>query len=379
MVRRRRSRISSANELSNSKRSLRSFAKIYLSYPTLTVSISVPSNLSCHVNSVKRTPLTSSLLLNVRRASSGKMRSSSRPSLPATNRDTTCTKQNEDWDTVLSNTNMMMQGLAKRSSITCPIMNARQRSLMENRSASISSLSSNAVSSLHMPSSHSSCSVLSRKAKAQPRTRPMSHVFWKIPVRVAMPSPPPHHETRVLKSSMKDDTKTEKMDAAHRDTRHVAFSATQEVIGTSASTDHHPSDTWYSKVDNEQFLNDTNICAQGINRAMEYAASTFESTYNSPTGLTSPQVLQEYLSTPQEVIGIEHLLTAQKSVRESLKCNHRKTILDEQQSRRRQLRRRSDDDDCCSSNSTATTTTHLHSAISTYMAIERAAYSILVK
>eukprot|EP01083_Nonionella_stella_P012372 35122_1 len=263
---------------------------------------------------------------------------------------------------------MMMQGLAKRSSITCPIMNARQRSLMENRSASISSLSSNAVSSLP------------RKAKAQPRTRPMSHVFWKIPVRVAMPSPPPHHKTRVLKSSMKDDTKTKKMDTAHRDTRHVAFSATQEVIGTSTSvsTDHHPSDTWYSKVDNEQFLNDTNICAQGINRAMEYAASTFESTYNSPTGLTSPQVLQEYLSTPQEVIGIEHLLTAQKSVRESLKCNHRKTILDEQQSRRRQLRRRSDDDDCCSSNCTATTT-HLHSAISMHMAIGRAAYSILVK
>ena len=369
MVRRRRSRISSANELSNSKRSLRSFAKIYPSYPTLTVSISVPSNLSCHVNSVKRTPPTSSLLLMC----------SSRPSLPAKNRDTTCTKQNEDWDTVLlSNTNMMMQGLAKRSSITCPIMNARQRSLMENKSASISSLSSNAVSSLHMPSSHSSCSVLSRKAKAQPRTRPMSHVFWKIPVRVAMPSPPPLHETRVLKSSMKDDTKTKKMDTAHRDTRHVAFSATQEVIGTSASTDHHPSDTWYSKVDNEQFLNDTNICAQGINRAMEYAASTFESTYNSPTGLTSPQVLQEYLSTPQEVIGIEHLLTAQKSVRESLKCNHRKTILDEQQSRRRQLRRRSDDDDCCSSNCTATTT-HLHSAISMHMAIGRAAYSILVK
>ena len=66
MVRRRRSRISSANELS--KRSLRSFAKIYPSYPTLTVSISVPSNLSCHVNSVKRTPPTSSLLLKVRRA-----------------------------------------------------------------------------------------------------------------------------------------------------------------------------------------------------------------------------------------------------------------------------------------------------------------------
>ena len=275
---------------------------------------------------------------------------------------------------------MMMPGQAKRSSIACPIMNAQQRSLMENRSASISSLSSNADSSLHMPSSHSSCcSVLSRKAKAQPRTitRPMSHVFWKIPVRVAMPSPPPLQETRVLKSSMKDDTKTKKMDTAHIDTRHVAFSATQEVIGTSASTDHHPSDTWYSKVDNEQFLNDTNICAQGINRAMEYAASTFEST---PTGLTSPQVLQEYLSTPQEVIGIEHLLTVQKSVRESLKCNHRKTILDEQQSRRRQLRRRSDDDDCCSSNCTATTThLHLHSAISMHMAIGRAAYSILVK
>ena len=149
----------------------------------------------------------------------------------------------------------------------------------------------------------------------------------------------------------------------------MAFATRLEVIGGSADG------AWYSKEDNEQFQNDANSCAQSINRAMEYAASTsYESTYNSSTGLTSPQVLQRYLLTPQEVIGIEHLLTAQKNVRECLKSNHRKAILDERQSHRHHLRR-STAEDSSSSSKSATNTTHLYSDISTHMAIERAAYS----
>ena len=167
----------------------------------------------------------------------------------------------------------------------------------------------------------SSCSL--RHYPTTTTRKPMSRIFWRIPVRIALSSLPSQQEARVLKSSMKDDdTKTKKMDKSgrDRDTRHVAFSAIQEVIGTSASADDDPSDTWYSKVDNEQFLYDTNIYAQLkvliVPWSTLHLPSTFESTYNSSSssGLTSSQVLQEYLSisTPQELIGIEHLLSAQK-------------------------------------------------------------------
>lgn len=328
MVRHRRSRISSADQISSSssssssRRSLRSSAKIYpsCSTSTLTISTTVPSNLRLyrHAKSGRRAPLL--LRTTTRRAStsSGKLRSSGASlSLPRpTNRDISYSKQNEDWDA-------------------------------------------------------SSCSV-SSKAKALPRAL-MSNTF-RSSVRVAMPSPSSSHkeEARVLKikSSMKDDTKMKKMDTSDRDstTRHVSFSTTPQVIGTNEY--QHPSTIWYTPLDNEQFLNDANICAQTVNRVMKYAASSFENTYNSSTGLTSPHVLQEYLSTPQEVIGIEHLLLAQKSVRECLKCHHRRAVLDSS-CRHDAEERRIDADD---NRSSPSSTTNTYSAIATHMAIERAAY-----
>ena len=330
MVRHRRSRISSADQISSSsssssssRRSLRSSAKIYpsCSTSTLTISTTVPSNLRLyrhrHAKSGRRAPLLLRTT-TTRRASSGKLRSSGASlSLPRpTNRDISYSKQNEDWDA-------------------------------------------------------SSCSV-SSKAKALPRAL-MSNTF-RSPVRVAMPSPSSSHkeEARVLKikSSMKDDTKMKKMDTSDRDstTRHVSFSTTPQVIGTNEY--QHPSTIWYTPLDNEQFLNDANICAQTVNRVMKYAASSFENTYNSSTGLTSPHVLQEYLSTPQEVIGIEHLLLAQKSVRECLKCHHRRAVLDSS-CRHDAEERRIDADD---NRSSPSSTTNTYSAIATHMAIERAAY-----
>ena len=334
MVRHRRSRISSADQISSSssssssRRSLRSSAKIYpsCSTSTLTISTTVPSNLRLfrHAKSGRRAPLL--LRTTTRRAStsSGKLRSSGASlSLPRpTNRDTSySSKQNEDWDA-------------------------------------------------------SSCSV-SSKAKALPLPRALMSNTFRSSVRVVMPSPSSSHEegARVLKikSSMKDDTKMKKMDTSDRDstTRHVSFSTTPQVIGTNEY--QHPSTIWYTPLDNEQFLNDANIYAQTVNRVMKYAASSFENTYNSSVGLTSPHVLQEYLSTPQEVIGIEHLLLAQKSVRECLKCHHRRAVLDSS-CRHDAEERRIDADDNRSSPSSTNSTTATHSAIAIHMAIERAAY-----
>mmetsp|Transcript_15479 Transcript_15479/g.32733 ORF Transcript_15479/g.32733 Transcript_15479/m.32733 type:complete len:98 (+) Transcript_15479:571-864(+) len=58
---------------------------------------------------------------------------------------------------------------------------------------------------------------------------------------------------------------------------------------------------------------------------MKYVAGT-ERTYKPSTGLTSPQVLKEYLSDPEEIIGIEHLLRGQKKARENLKAQAMKAL-----------------------------------------------------
>jgi len=105
--------------------------------------------------------------------------------------------------------------------------------------------------------------------------------------------------------------------------------------------------------ENDTFLLNAIERAKTIERVMMYAKSN-EKSYNSSTGLTSPQTLSEYLSNPEEVIGIEHLLSAQKHARECLKLHHKNALLDE-------LPRVNG----------ATSTT---SAIATHMAIERATF-----
>ena len=72
-----------------------------------------------------------------------------------------------------------------------------------------------------------------------------------------------------------------------------------------------------------------------VERTMKYS-SLNESTYNSSTGLPSPQVLKEYLSHPEEIIGIEHMLSCQKCDRNSLKRSCTKILLDETRRQRQE-------------------------------------------
>lgn len=118
---------------------------------------------------------------------------------------------------------------------------------------------------------------------------------------------------------------------------------------------------WHAESEVEQFCRNAAIRARIIDRTMKYAASV-ERTFNSSTGLTAPQVLKEYLSNPEDVIGIEHLLSCQQSVRENLKAHHKNALLEGQ------CRRVG-----CDQETLASRLGH-SSAIAARMARERAAY-----
>jgi hypothetical protein len=114
------------------------------------------------------------------------------------------------------------------------------------------------------------------------------------------------------------------------DKRQVTFADSPEVIyhDTCHSPPHEIK--WYLASECDQFLNAAIERSRIIEHTMNYA-SLNESTYNSSTGLTSPQVLKEYLSSPEEIIGIEHMLLCQKSARKSLKRSCTKILLEETQ------------------------------------------------
>ena len=97
---------------------------------------------------------------------------------------------------------------------------------------------------------------------------------------------------------------------------------------------------------------------------MQYAKSN-EKTYNSSTGLISPQVLHEYISVPEEIIGIEYYLLPQKKARDSLKRHHVNVLLGVQAQAGGPMMVDSD---------VLADRLHESSAISTHMAIERAKY-----
>lgn len=111
----------------------------------------------------------------------------------------------------------------------------------------------------------------------------------------------------------------------------VAFASTPRLMGTSPSKGIDMDTLWYKASDHDRFLNDASIRASLTDRTMKHAARNGERTYNSSTGLTAPRVLNEYLANPEEIIGVEHLLTAQKTARENLRCHHTKALLREQQ------------------------------------------------
>jgi len=138
-------------------------------------------------------------------------------------------------------------------------------------------------------------------------------------------APSPKLHSAMKKSTPQGPTKSNK---------HVMFGKTSALVkDTRASINQDTK--WYMASDDKQFSNDATIHARKINRAMNYVASSGESTYNSSTGLTTPQALKDYLSSPEEIIGIEHMLIGQKFPRENLKSHQIGVLLEEQKQGKR--------------------------------------------
>ena len=159
----------------------------------------------------------------------------------------------------------------------------------------------------------------------------------------------------------------------------VSFAETR-VIGLSVIASQTSPSPWHSSIDNEQFSKAAASRAKTIDRVMKYAASN-ERTYNSSIGLTSPSVLKEYLSHPEEVIGIEHLLTAQRDARDSLRNHHKKALFEEQARLRGRLHldHQEEVEGSCSVSSLLAEKLKNTSTISAHMAQERAAYINLLE
>jgi len=140
-----------------------------------------------------------------------------------------------------------------------------------------------------------------------------------------------------LQSAMKKSTPQVKKSTPQGPTKsnkHVMFGKTSALVkDTRASINQDTK--WYMASDDKQFSKDATIDARKINRAMNYVASTGESTYNSSTGLTTPEALKDYLSSPEEIIGIEHMLIGQKFPRENLKSHQIGVLLEEQKQGKR--------------------------------------------
>ena len=123
--------------------------------------------------------------------------------------------------------------------------------------------------------------------------------------------------------------------------RRVRFAASNDetrtmvAVASSNDDDRDASATWHQAEDDHRFLLDAISRSETVNRMMAYAAGN-ESSFNRTTGLTSPQVLKEYLSNPEEVIGIEHMLAGQKNDRESLKRHHRNALVEEMRRQRQE-------------------------------------------
>jgi len=152
--------------------------------------------------------------------------------------------------------------------------------------------------------------------------------------------------------------------------RAVSFSKLQDVIVPNprlrgVEADNDATDTWYSKSENDTFLTNAIERAERIDRIMQYAKSTGEASYNASTGLVSPQVLHEYISTPEEIIGLEYYLLPQKKARDNLKRHHVNVLLGVQAQAGGPMMVDSD---------LLADRLHESSTISTHMALERASY-----
>ena len=160
---------------------------------------------------------------------------------------------------------------------------------------------------------------------------------------------------------MKNTSRTRSPDRARNMKVSFASVVTESICTGSAAR------TWHTSADNDRFLQDAAARAQTVQRSMRYASDK-ERTYNSATGLTSPAILPQYLASPAEVVGIEHLLAAPRDVRASLRQHHARALMDEQQRQGREggdpevLAERLGD----------------RSRIAAHMARERAGYCLLI-
>ena len=112
-------------------------------------------------------------------------------------------------------------------------------------------------------------------------------------------------------------------------TKRVAFATEGELIGTTSYAALPIESVWYTSPTCNMFLENSLSMSRVVRRVMEYAA-TVDTSYKSSTGLVSATALSEYLSSPQEVIGIENHLSGQQSARASLKSHHKCACLEEQ-------------------------------------------------
>ena len=122
---------------------------------------------------------------------------------------------------------------------------------------------------------------------------------------------------------------TSNVDSPTKQTKRVAFATESELIGTTSYAALPIESVWYTSPTCNMFLENSLSMSRVVRRVMKYAA-TVDTSYKSSTGLVSAAALPEYLSSPQEVIGIENHLAGQQSARDSLKSHHKCACLEEQ-------------------------------------------------
>lgn len=254
--------------------------------------------------------------------------------------------QNEEWD------------VSNMSSPSClSIKCSAERHFMENQSACLFASQMQSLAKIH---------------RSNPR-------------RVSSPSTvSSNHQTSTghhfKKSCMKNHSTSKKKEEESKEVANQVSFAETRVIGLSVIASQTSPSPWHSSIDNEQFSKAAASRAKTIDRVMKYAASN-ERTYNSSIGLTSPSVLKEYLSHPEEVIGIEHLLTAQRDARDSLRNHHKKALFEEQARLRGRLHldHQEEVEGSCSVSSLLAEKLKNTSTISAHMAQERATYINLLE
>ena len=153
----------------------------------------------------------------------------------------------------------------------------------------------------------------SLKSSINERPNVSMHMFSHGRIR-----PPPKPSLKSAINERPSDVK--------RSARRVIFSQTQKKVYIDCFDDIHIK--WYSASEYDRFKDDATARAAIIERTMKYASSN-DNTYNSSTGLTAPHVLKEYLSSAEEIIGIEHLLPSQHYARENLKKHHKIALVNE--------------------------------------------------